>query len=219
MRSRVILALPVRGEIAGLTLALLVSGAGCAANSEMADVWKDPTYKSGAAHNVLVVVLRKDPARRRMWEDAFTQDLSARGVTATASYRLFPDAAPDTQAVIAAVQKNGYDAVIANSRLTPETHTTYVPGVIRETPTTVQDYFGRYQTHWITVQDSGYTETDQVHRFQTDLWTTHDPARMIWSGRFETLEAPSSQAITVAVSKQIMPTLEKQGLVPRKQKK
>jgi hypothetical protein len=167
---------------------------------------------------VLVVALRKDPVRRRMWEDAFAQDLTARGVTAMASYHLYPDAEPDSQAVIAAVQKNGYDAVIANSRLTPETQTTYVPGVIRETPTTVQDYFGRYQTHWITVQDSGYTETDQVHRFQTDIWTTRDPARMIWSGRFETLEVTSGQTIMDAVSEKIMPALEKHGLVPTKKK-
>ena len=102
----------------------------------------------------------KDRVRRRLWEDAFTQDLKLRGVTATPSYQLFPDAPPDTEDVIEAVQKNGYDAVLSSVRLPNDTRSTYFPGAVRWQPTTVRDYYGYFHTYWRYLQDPGYSETD-----------------------------------------------------------
>ena len=205
-----------RGVIASIALLVLIAVVGCAASTEMTNLWKDPHYKSGLGTRVLVVAVRKDPVRRRMWEDAFTQELTARGDSATASYQLFPDAAPDTQAVIGAVSKDGYSAVLVSSRLSPQTQVTYIPGTLRRAPMTVQDYMGRFHTYWTTVEEPGYTETDEIHRFQTDLWTTANGGRLIWSGELRTLESLSNKTVSDAVSKHIMPVLQKQGLVPPK---
>jgi hypothetical protein len=194
----------------------LMTTTGCAMQSEMVDLWKDPSFTSGPVRHVLVVALRKDPVRRRMWEDAFANELGARGLTATSSYQLFPEAPPDTQEVIEAVRRNDCDAVLVSTRLPDQTASTYVPGTARRELVTTRDFYGSFHTYWREVQDPGYTETDEIRQFQTDVWTTGRGGHLIWSGTLRTLESVSNRTIEAAVSRDIVPVLEKQGVIPRK---
>jgi hypothetical protein len=205
-----------RGALAPIAVLLALAAAGCASQFEMIDVWRDPTFTSGPVRNVLVVGLRKDPVRRRLWEDAFTRELKLRGVDAAPSYQIFRDAPPDTQDVIEVVRKNGYGAVLSSVRLPDEEHSTFVAGTFSRQPVTVQDYLGRFHTYWREVQDPGHVETDDVRLVQTDIWTTSDGGRLIWSGTLRTLESVNGRAVDKAVTREIMPALAKQGLVPGK---
>ena len=206
----------IRGAAAPIALLALVFTAGCAMQSAMTDLWHDPSYTSGPAHNVLVVALRKDPVRRRMWEDAFVHELGARGVTATSSYQLFQEAPPDTQEVIEAVRKNGYDAVLTSIRLPNETTSTYVPGTVRRETVMMRDFYGSFHAYWRDVQDPGHTEVDEVRLVETDLWATGRSGRLIWSGTLRTLESVNNRTIEAAVSRDIIPQLEEQALIPKK---
>jgi hypothetical protein len=205
-----------RDAVVHVALLALMITAGCAVQSEMADLWKDPSFTSGPIRNVLVVAPRKDPVRRRMWEDAFVNEMNARGLTATSSYQLFPEAPPDTLEVLETVRKNGCDAVLVSIRLPDEASSTYVPGPLRREAVTRQDFYGGYHTYWRDVQDPGYTEIDEVLRFQTEVWATGGSGRLIWSGTLRTLESVSNRTVETAVSKNITPVLEKQGLIPKK---
>jgi hypothetical protein len=204
------------GAVAPVALLALAVTAGCAAQSEMTNLWKDPSFTSGPMRNVLVVALRKDPVRRRMWEDAFVDELGARGLSATPSYQLFPEAPPDTLEMIEALRKSDYDAVLVSTRLPNQTESTYVPGTVRRQTVTERDYYGVIRAYSRDVQSPGYTETDEIRRFQTDVWTTGDRGHLIWSGTLRTLESLSNRTIAAAVSRHIAPVLEKQGLVPAK---
>lgn len=208
--------LRTRGAIAPIALLALVITAGCAAQSEMTNLWKDPSFTTGPMRNVLIVALRKDPVRRRMWEDAFVNELGARGLTATASYQLFQEAPPDTQEVIEAIRKNGYDAVLSSIRLPDETTSTYVPGTVRRETVTGRDFYGSFHSYWRDVQDPGHTETDEIRAFQTDVWATGSNGRLISSATLRTLESVSNRTVETAVSRYLIPELEKQGLVPKK---
>jgi hypothetical protein len=204
------------GVVAPVAMLALVATTGCAVQSELTDVWKDPSFTSGPMRNVLVVALRKDPVRRRMWEDEFTRELGARGLTATASYQLFPEAPPDTQQVIEAVRRDGYDAVLSSIRLPNETASTYVPGTTRRETVTSRDFYGSFHTYWRDVQEPGHTETDEIRTFQTDVWATGGNGGLVSSGKLRTLESVTSRTIGIAVSRYIVPELERQGLVPKK---
>jgi hypothetical protein len=185
----------------------------------MTKLWKDPSFSSGPVHNAFVVAIRKDPVRRRIVEDAFVGALGARGVKATSSYTVFPDAPPDTQQVIDVVRKSGYDAVFASVRLPDETTSRYVPGTVRREQVSSQDYYGRFHSYWVNVQDPGYTETDKIMQLQTDVWSVaNGSGRLVWSGTLRTLESPNNRNVNATVSKDIMPQLEKEGVVPAKVK-
>jgi hypothetical protein len=207
-----------RGAVVHGALLALMMTVGCAVQSEMTDLWKDPTFPIGPMHNVLVVAVRKDPVRRRMWEDAFVSELGARGLTATSSYQLFQDAPPDTQEVIEAVRKNGYDAVLVSIRRPNETTSTFVPGNVRRESVTREDYYGVFHTYLRDVQDPGHTEIDEIRLIQTDVWTTGGNGHLVWSGTLRTLDSVTNRTMETTVSKDIIPVMEKQGVVPKKKK-
>ena len=206
------------GTDAYVALLTLVVAAGCAAQSEMTNVWRDPSFSSGPVRKVLVVALRKDPVRRRMWEDAFADELGARGLASTSSYQLFPEAPPDTQEMVGAVRRDGYDAVIVSTRLPNETASTYVPGTVRRETVMTQDFYGSFHAYWRDVQDPGHTEVDEIRQVQTDVWSAGGDGRLISSCTLRTLESVNGRTIRIAVSRDILPVVEKQGLIPKRRK-
>jgi hypothetical protein len=207
----------LRRALLALPLVLPLLG-GCA-SSQLVNMWKDPSYSDGALKKVLVVAIRKDPVRRRIWEDTFSQELKAHGVTVVSSYTMFPSVAPDTQQVAEAVRNGGYDGVVISVRLPNVTQTTYVPGYTETKPISVfRPLFHGYVTYYRDVQVPGYTETNEVRSFQTDVWTTRNGGRLIWSGTIETVEAPSQGTTQDAIRKRIVPELVKTGLLPSEAK-
>lgn len=219
MASRLGNSWKVRDRLAALAMLVSAVSAGCAVQSEMTNLWKDPSFASGSVHNVFVVAIRPNRVRRRMWEDAFVKELGVRGVSATPSYSLFSGAPPDTQQVIEIVRKNGYDAVLASVRLPDETSSQYIPGTVRREQVTSPDYYGRFHSYWVSVQDPGYTETEKIMRIQTDLWTTTGGSgHLVWSGTLRAVESGNDRSVISKVSKDIVPQLEQQGVVPEKPK-
>lgn len=206
-----------RFSLATLALLALPLMVGCAAETQMTDLWHDESLAPGSIHTVLVIGLRKNPVRRRVWEDAFVKDLTARGITATASYTIFADASPDTQDVIDAVRKSSYDAVLTSVRLPDQEVAHFVPGLVRPLEVNSTDYYGRFHTHWVSVQDPGYTETDTIIGVQTDVWATSPgTGHLVWSGTLRTVESINPHSVDHAVAAYIMPEMEAQKLVPQK---
>lgn len=204
------------GALAVLAACALALSAGCAAQSEMTNVWRDASLAPASLRNVLVVGIRKDPVRRRAWEDAFVAALSKRGVKATASYRQFESAPPDTGQVVGSIRAHGYDAVLTSVRLADDSETRYVPATYRNEPMSSRDYYGRFHSRWIVVQEPGYEETDTIIQVQTDVWSTAaGRGRLVWSGTLRTLETVNGGLVEKAVDDWIMPRLEKQNVFPK----
>ncbi len=198
-----------------IALATVLALAGCAGGGRMTNMWNDATYTARPLQDVLVIAVRKDPARRRLWEDAFVSDFKARGVTATASYTIW-NAPPDTDAVIAQVREKNYGAVLASARLDPAEQTDVIPGYIRrETEMRYNPWTNRYHTYFKDVLVPDRVETTTIQRFRTDVWGRSDGGRLIWTGTLDVSEAPDPKLIQDNVSKKIVPELEKIGLVPR----
>ncbi len=189
---------------------------GCA-SSGLVNMWADSTYKMGPMTNMLVIAVKNDPVKRRMWEDGFARELEQRGAKATPSYQLFPDAVPDTQQVIGAIQKNGYDGVLVTVKLSVDSIKNYVPGYSSSVPVAYRNpWTGRYYMHYERVRHPGYTETETVVRYQTDVYTTRVGGLLIWSATSESINPTSSKAVNREITRMIVPELGKQGIVPSK---
>src|SRR5512136_2500811 len=99
-------------------MALLLAAAGCAP-TELVNVWRDPSVARPQLNKMLVISLRKDATRRRMWEDAFANELAKYGVAATQSYRLCPSAAPDTGQMRECLNMGDFSGVLTIAPLSP----------------------------------------------------------------------------------------------------
>lgn len=201
--------------IAAIALVLCSGLAGCGGPARLTNVWAEPAYSGGTLTNVLVTALRRDPIRRRRWEDAFVNALARRGVKGTSSYTRWPDAVPDTQQVTAAVTQNHFDGVITLVRLEDRFVTTTSPGQIRRESVTYIDTWGRAITRYRDVQEPDQTTTEMVLSFQTDVWrTSGETGRLIWSGTVQTPESATANILEDLVDNRIMPGLAKAGVIP-----
>jgi len=193
---------------------VLATLAGCGTTTRLTDLWRDPAYSGPAPKNLLVIGMSNDPERRRMWEDTFLASLKRQGIHATASYTLFPGALPDTESVKQKVRDNGYDAVIVTHRLARGQVDRFVPPGASTAPDATASQWGYYHTYYQEVSGSGYVESDQLMRFQTDLWVVDGKrGRQVWMGRSETMSPDSAKELSRELTDQIIPELMKQGLL------
>lgn len=203
-----------RPVVLAAALAAAAVLASCA-SSQLVNLWKDPKYPESPMQNVLVVAMKTNSAHRRVWEDNFNTALTRQGVTATPSYRLWPDAVPDTQQVIEAVRANGYDGVVVTHKLETEVQTRHVSGYTTTQPVAVQNpWTGWYSTVYQQVHHPGYTETERVVQHQTDVWSTKDGGRMVWTGVSRVIDPSSSEAVNKDITRMIIPELAKMHVLP-----
>jgi hypothetical protein len=112
-----------RGILIATVLATTLSG--CAA-TQTGNMWRDSTFEAQGFKNMLVIAVRNDQTRRRMWEDNFALGLVPYGIKVQMSYRLWPTSLPDTAAVIEAIKRDGFDGVLISHHQNVETRR--VPG-------------------------------------------------------------------------------------------
>jgi len=206
---------PLTNSLLAATVALTLLP-GCAA-SQLGNMWRDPTFQTPGLKNVLVVGMRPDGMKRRLWEDGFVDGLAAYGAKATPSYRLWADAVPDTQQVIEAVRRDGYDGVLVLMRQPDSEQQVWVGGYTRREAETRQSPFtGAYYTYWKDVQVPARAETSTIANFQTDVWTTTDGGRLVWSGTTQTTEGITGAAIQEQTHKLFLPELAKSGILARR---
>src|SRR5262249_3459870 len=148
----------------------IVALAGCAA-SQMGNMWQDRTFKTDGMKHVLVIAVRTDAVRRRMWEDGFASALAAYGVEAKRQYEFWSAGGPDTQSVRNEVRANGYDGVLINRRPPDTAQLTWVQGYSRRESVTKYDpASGAAYTTWQDVEVPATMDTTAVVNYETDVW-------------------------------------------------
>ena len=199
-------------QLAGAIMALFSA---CASSSHLDNTWRDPAFKAEPMRDLLVIALKKDATKRRLWEDGLVAELGRYDVEATPSYRLFPAEVPDTASVIEAVRREGYDGVLIARKLDPATYSNYVPGYTSTVPITdYNPWTNTYYTYYRQVHQPGYTDTSHVARHEFNLWTTKEGGRLVWVGTGEVSDPASTPAVREQITKMIVPELAREKLIP-----
>ena len=196
----------------GITAGLL--GMGCSAtNTSLVNMWRDPSYNERMS-KLLIIGIQKDQATRRNWEDRFAEELMKHNVAAVPSYTLFPGDLPDTQRVVEMVRSQGYDGVLMARPLSSTVESRWVRGYVRDVPSVGYDpWYGVYYNYYRRVYEPGYVETDQVVRYEINLWSTRDPDRLVWTGTTESVDPTSVEQVSREISAKIVPELQEQGVL------
>jgi hypothetical protein len=188
--------------------------AGCG-STRLSEHWRDPAWSGPALNNVLVMVVRKEPARRRLWEDAFVAALRKRGINATPSYRTFPDSVPSEDAIDDVMQQTSYDGIILSRRLGTAELRHYVP------PTVVGfggrrwgGFYSRYRTYYGAVYQPGYVEAERVVTNETSVWDARKNGNMVWSATSRSSNPSSANDLAGDLSDVAVSQMAKDGIVP-----
>ncbi len=189
---------------------------GCGA-TQQANLWMDPSYAAAPMNTIMVIAMRKDQLRRRMWEDAITAALNNNdhtGTVATASYQLFPKDVPDTLAVRLKATEEGFDGVLLVARARRDAITNDVPGyTTSEQVTTYSRKWNAYVTNYEDVYHPGYTETETVLSVRTDLLVTGRNGKLVWSVTSAALDPTSRDEFRSSVADRVASQLRKDRLI------
>jgi len=204
-------------SIAGMLVAAVVALHSCASSTMLVDVWHDTAYNAPAISKVLVISVAKDPIRRRLWEDAFTTELSRYTVAATPLYRQYPESLPDSAQVGAAVRSGGYEGFLVIRRIPQEKEVINVSEYVStQAETRYNRFLRRYETYYEDVLHPGYIDTMIYERRTVDLWVTGDKPHIVWTGTSRTpVPAPSDELRSNVISA-VLSVLAQYALIPGK---
>jgi hypothetical protein len=204
------------GILAILTVAGIALLSGCGATQQR-NLWVDSSYQTAPLTKILVIAVRKDDLKRRMWEDAFVAELSARnhnGTVAIASYQLFPDGLPDTVEVRRIVKDRNFDGVIVVARAQIDTTSSEVAGYTVTEPTTVYSRrWGAYVTRYQDVYYPGYSESEVAVSVRTDLLVPESDGRLVWSVTSKAVDPASGDQFRNSVANDVSSLLRKKHFI------
>jgi hypothetical protein len=190
---------------AGAVAVLAIAGLACSTPTTQAEVWKSPTYAAGPMRNIVVFGGRMDEAERRTLEDTFVSALGAHGVRATPSYAMFPGSQiPDPTTVQSTLKSAGYDGALVSTLKGVSEAVLVAPNA---------DWSGGfYGAYWGTGAPV-YAQADEYVKFETSLWNP-DSGKMVWSAITQTENPTSGKDFASSLTKSIVPSLAKAGLIP-----
>jgi hypothetical protein len=194
---------------------LVIVTYGCAPSSSLISKWHDPSFQGPPIGKMLVIAVRKDATKRNVWEDAFTGELMKRGIAATSSHILFPDDPPDTNQVIATIQTNGFDGVLAILMLPTEMNTHYVKGYVSMEPEGIHQgpNWQRYWNTYVVIHHPGYIDTQKVAFRAIDVSTTGNNGRMIWNATSKTADPDSVQDLQKGIAGLVVSELARRSVI------
>jgi hypothetical protein len=200
----------VAALVAMATLAL----SGCGSSTQLVNMWKAPDLGPAHLRNVIVVSMRKDPATRRIWEDAFGVAISKAGATATPSYSIYPDRLPGQDKLRERVKDSGYDGILFVRPAGAREVDRYVPGYVTVRPRAYAGpFWDTYTVVHTRVYHPGYVERDRVVRLDITLWSTGDNSDLLWSATSRTLNPSSPSDLGREVSDRVVPELRRAGVL------
>ena len=202
--------IPFTKAFALTALSCMVSLLSGCASSSLVDKWRDPSFQAQPLEKLLVISVRKDAAKRRIWEDAFADELVKRGMVATTSYSLFPDAPPDTHQVIATAQANGFEAILVIRRLPTEKMR---KPMSEEQNMNYTSYWQRYLTYYRDLDNPGYNDSQSVDMRSIEVTTTGANGKLIWSAKSRTPDPASVPQAQRGIAGLVISTLASQRII------
>lgn len=191
---------------------ILIDGCG---STSLYNMWKDPAFESPPLTNILVIGIRQDPLRRRVWEDGFVEELQKHGIKATPSYRLYTNTLPDTIQITEAVKAYSFDGILINHSLHPEQDVHLVPGYVAEERVRRYDPISRhYDTYYRQVQHPSVADTVKISRYEIDVWCTSNPEKLVWSGVTKTTDPATIREVQQEVVGIVVPELANMAIIP-----
>ncbi len=193
---------------------VIVGGCG---STQLANLWVDPTYNATPMTKILVIAMRKDQVERRIWEDGIVTELKSKeqaGTIAIASYQLFPDNVPDTQAVRLKTNEEQFDGVLVVARAQFGTITSNVSGYTAvEAVSTFSRRWNAYVTRYVDVYHPGYTESETTLSVRTDLLVPQEDGKLVWSVTSESVDPTSAQDFRESVADRVVSQLRKSKFI------
>jgi hypothetical protein len=195
-----------------VVLALVATGC---AKTNMTNLWISP--QAGAPlESILVISLERDDELRRAWEDAFTAEFQANGVSARPGYTLFPSSLPDSQQVVSVTRRDGYDGVVVSHRIAGAYTEKLDNDYAKTAPGASNDYWRKwYHTHFMQASSSAPFDEGEA-RYQLDVANAAGRGSLVWTGSTTPVNPRDAEKVQKEVCGEFVTELVRRGLVSKR---
>lgn len=186
-----------------VALALTLGITACSSVS-ITNQWKDPSWSGPPATHVLVIGVSRSDTTRRLFEDTFVRDLTAAGVTASASYASVPSGDGGSAKLGDVVRRTGSDAILV-------TRVQRIEDRINVTPTGpgYGGFYGWYGGTWASTPE--VTQTTLV-TLETSIWDAHSE-KLVWTVTTRGVANADIPRATRKLSSTLIPRLKTDGII------
>lgn len=188
--------------------------------------YRNPGYSKTAFTNMLVIGVAQNQEGRQAFEDALVSAIVKEGGTAKASIGVLPNEEKLTEDQLhAAVEADGYDAVLITRLLSVDKSKEYVPpkkyynAQTRYYPAAPAwgygygGYYGFYGTTFAEVHEPGYFETSTTLKLETNLYSVATN-ELVWTGQSETIDPTSIDDARASITQAVAKKLKAELLIP-----
>ena len=199
--------------VALLVVGVLASSAcqkGGEAQTTIPATWRNPGLPPTPFSKIFVIGVGRNDSYRRLYEDSMAKALSGQGVTAQASYTLFPEPGKlDSAKVLVEVEERGFDAVVIARLKSVHEETKYVAAA----PLTSSDlYMSGYDEAYAVNSSPAHYEKSKTYRVETTLYSARDEM-LAWVGLSDTVHPDSVEDIIQSVSARVARQMKAEGLI------
>ncbi|MDO8267495.1 MAG: hypothetical protein Q7T32_06635 [Moraxellaceae bacterium] len=198
-----------------LILAFALLCTACGPSTKFASRWVDPDYKGGAIDNIAVIVVSTNPQARRVVEDEFVANLSAKTKGAS-SYMMFETLPEDPATIAAVLREKGLTAALVIKLVNVREDKVYTPPSVGYTTMPTYSYgFGPYYGHaYHQVYSPGYETTISTAVVESALYSI-DRKGPLWMGTTNTVNFEGSSDAARSIAKKVFVELEGRNLLAR----
>jgi hypothetical protein len=192
---------------------LAATTAAVGAATKFTSTWKAPDAAgtSFAGKKVATLVISSDESLRISGEEGLARELSARGVSPVAAYRLVPrEELRDPARARGWFERAGVEGVVAMRVVSADKEQTYVPGVWSSPY--YSSFWGYYGYGWGSIGDTGYVREDTVVVIETLIFSVPRDT-LLWAGVSETTNPKNAAKLLKDLVDAAMKEMRKQGLV------
>ncbi len=196
------------------SIALVLTLAACGPKAKITSSWVDPSQKSYAANDILVLGVSRSEPVLKLWENVFVDLFTKADIRTMASYKVIgnvPD--PDREIIEAAIKKTGASSVLITHMVDSKSETQTYPGSIHFLPGGF--YGGMYGYYGHTYQ-AVYTPpsnlTRTVVRLETNLYDVAT-AGLVWSAQSEAVNPKLLRTDFERIAGLLVADMKKNGVV------
>ena len=176
--------------------------------------WRSPEAQPVrlTGKKVVGLFMSKNPATRRIAEDAMAREITARGGQGIPAYTVLSDAdAKDQDVVKEKLDKLGFSGVVVMRIVGRETQYSHEPGIVWGRPYYHRFWGGYYRWGWGTVYDPGYLTVDKVVKVETLAYSLEQDL-LIWAGVSRTVDPARIGEFIEELSKAVADQMAKDGV-------
>lgn len=186
--------------------------------------WASETIPAHTLDKVAVFALlgKKDQLDvKQDFEYSVATSLIENGVQAEASYKTYgPDGMKGKSEgeVITKLQRDGFTSVMIISLIDKDSHTTYVPGTVYNTPSMYggfYPYYNYYGFRYDQVYTPGYYQTNTQYLLEVRLYNVDDKKDAIYVGQTKTINPNDAYTMSKEFASVITKDMSDEGLIQK----